>query len=71
MFKNVPHVENEMRLHVKYLLNVNSLEIIRSSFLLLLVIKNAINNAVTAVVSLYTSFNFQTAKVLFRRNNRI
>ena len=53
MFKNVPHVQNKISLHVKYLLNVNSLEIICSSFLLSLLIKNAIKNAVTAVVSLY------------------
>ena len=45
MFKNVPHVQNKIRLHVKYLLNVNSLEIIGSSFLLLLLIENAIKNA--------------------------
>ena len=42
MFKNVPHVRNKIWLHVKYLLNVNSIEIIWSSFLLLLLIKNAI-----------------------------
>ena len=53
MFKNVPHVQNDIRLHVKYLLNVNSLEIILSSLLLLLLIKKAIKNVVTAVVSLY------------------
>ena len=46
MFRNVPHVQNKIRLHVKYLLNVNSLEIIWSSFLLLILIKNAIKNAV-------------------------
>ena len=38
---------------MKYLLNVNSLEIIGFSFLLLLLIKNAIKNVFTAVVSLY------------------
>ena len=37
---------------MKYLHNVNSLEMIRSSFLLLIFIKNAIKNAVTAVISL-------------------
>ena len=42
MFKNVPNVQDKIRLHVKYLLNVNSLEVIWSSFLLLLLIKNAI-----------------------------
>ena len=53
MFKNVPHVLNKIRLHVKYLLNVNSLEIIWSSSLLLILIKNATKNAVKAVISLY------------------
>ena len=53
MFKNVPHVQNKTRLHMKYLLNVNSLEIICSGFLLLILIKNAIKNAVTAAFSLY------------------
>ena len=53
MSKNVLHVQNKIRLHVKYLLNVNSLEIIGFSFLLLLLIKNAIKNVFTAVVSLY------------------
>ena len=53
MFKNAPHVQNKIRLHVKYLLNVNSLEIIWSSFLLLILIKNAIKNAVTTVIKLY------------------
>ena len=53
MFENVPHVQNKIRLHVKYLLNVNSLEIIWSTFSLLLLINNAIKNAVTAVVSLF------------------
>ena len=38
---------------MKYLLNVNSLEIIWSSFLLLILIKNAIKNAITVVISLY------------------
>ena len=38
---------------MKYLLNVNSLEIIWSSFLLSILIKNAIKNAVAAVISLY------------------
>ena len=38
---------------MKHLLNVNSLEIIWSSFLLLILIKNAIKNAVTAAFSLY------------------
>ena len=39
---------------MRYLLNVNSLEIIWSSFLLLILIKNVIENAVTAVtVALY------------------
>ena len=45
-------MQNKIRLHVKYLHNVNSLEMIRSSFLLLIFIKNAIKNAVTAVISL-------------------
>ena len=53
MLKNVPHVQNKIILHVKYLLNVNSLEIIWSSFLLLILIKNAIKNDVTAVSNLY------------------
>ena len=53
MFKSVPYVQNKIRLHVKYLLNVNSLEIICSSFLLSISIKNAIKNAVAAVISLY------------------
>ena len=38
---------------MKYLLNVKSLEIIWSSFLLLILIKNAIKNAITVVISLY------------------
>ena len=38
---------------MKYLLNVSSLKITWSSFLLLILIKNAIKNAVTAVISLY------------------
>ena len=46
-------LQNKIRLHVKYLLNVKSLEIIWSSFLLLVLIKNAIKNAVTVVISLY------------------
>ena len=49
MFKNVPNVQDKIRLHVKYLLNVNSLEVIWSSFLLLLLIKNAIKKAATAL----------------------
>ena len=53
MFQNVPHVQKKIRLHVKYLLNVSSLEIIWSSFLLLILIKNAIKNAVTTVIILY------------------
>ena len=53
MFKNVPHAENKIRLQLKYLLKVNSLEIIWSSFLLLILIKNAAKKAVTAFVSLY------------------
>ena len=53
MFKNLRHVQNKIRLHVKYLLNVKSLKIIWSSFLLLLLIKNAIKNAATAVISSY------------------
>ena len=56
MLKNVRHVQNKIKLHVKYLLNVNSFIITRLSdlsFLLLLLIKNAIKNAVTAVFSLY------------------
>ena len=53
MFKNVPHWQNKITLHVKYLLKVNSLEIIWSSILLLILIKNAIKNAATAVISLY------------------
>ena len=53
MFKNVPYVKNKIKLHEKNLLNVNSLEIILSSFLLLILIKNAIKNAVTAVISLH------------------
>ena len=53
MFKSVSYVQNKIRLHVKYLLNVNSLEIICSSFLLSISIKNAIKNAVAAVISLY------------------
>ena len=43
MFKNVPHVQNMW----------NSLEIICSSFLLLILIKNAIKNAITVVISSY------------------
>ena len=38
---------------MKYLLNVNSLEVIWSSASSLLLIKNAIKNAVTVVISLY------------------
>ena len=37
----------------KYLLNVSSLEIIWFSFLLLILIKNAIKNAVIVVIGLY------------------
>ena len=44
-------MQSKIRLHVKYLLNVNSLEIIWSTFLLLILIKNAIKNVVTAVTS--------------------
>ena len=39
---------------MKYLLNVSSLEIIWSSFLLSILIKNAIKNAIIAVISLHT-----------------
>ena len=46
-------LQNKIRLQVKYLLNVYSLEIISSRFLLLILIKNAIKNAVTAVIILY------------------
>ena len=46
-------LQNKIRLQVKYMLNVYSLEIISSRFLLLILIKNAIKNAVTAVFSLY------------------
>ena len=53
MFKNVPHAQNKIRLHVKYLLNVNSLEIIWSRFLLLILIKNAVKKTVNAFVSFY------------------
>ena len=53
MFKNVPYVKNKIKLHVKYLLKVNSLEMIWFSFSLLILIKNAIKNAVVAVISLY------------------
>ena len=52
MFKNVPYVKNKIKLHEKNLLNVNSLEIILSSFLLLILMKNAMKNALTTVVSL-------------------
>ena len=45
-------MQNKIRLHVKDLLSVNSLEIIWSSFLLLILIKYAIKNVVTAVISL-------------------
>ena len=38
---------------MKYLLDVKSLEIIWSSFLLLIFIKNAIKSAITVVISLY------------------
>ena len=38
---------------MKYLLNVSSLEIIWSSFLLSILIKNAIKNAIIAVISLH------------------
>ena len=50
MFKNVSHVKNKIRLHVKVLLNDNSLEIIWPSLLLLILIKNAIKNV---AISLY------------------
>ena len=43
MFKNVPHVQNKIKLHVKLTLTV-------SSFLLLILIKNAFKNAVGAVI---------------------
>ena len=52
MFKNVSYMQNKIRLYVKYLPNVNSLEIIWSSFSLLIFIKNTIKNAVAAVISL-------------------
>ena len=45
-------MQNKIRPHVKHLLRVNSLEIIWSSFLLLILIKYAIKNAVTAVISI-------------------
>ena len=38
---------------MKYLLNVDSLEIVWSSFLLLILIKNDIKNAIIAIFSLY------------------
>ena len=41
-------MQNKIRLHVEYLLNV-----IWSSFLLLILIKNAIKNALVAFISLY------------------
>ena len=46
-------LQNKVRLHVKYFLNVKSLEIIWSSFLLLILTNNAIKNAITVVISLY------------------
>ena len=46
-------LQNKVRLHVKYLLNVKSLEIIWSSFLLLILTNNAIKNAITVAISLY------------------
>ena len=46
-------LQKKTRLHLKYLLNIKSLEIIWSSFLLLILIKNAIKNATTVVISLY------------------
>ena len=53
MFKNVSHMQNKVRLRVKYLLKVNSIEIFWSKFLLLIFLKNAIKSAVTAVISLF------------------
>ena len=46
-------LQNKVRLHAKYLLNIKSLEIIWYSFLLLILIKNAIKNAITVAISLY------------------
>ena len=46
-------LQNKIRQHVKYLLNVKSLEIIWSSFLLSILMKNVIKNAITVVISLY------------------
>ena len=57
MFKNVSHVQNKIRrLHVKYLPNGNNLQILWSSFLLLIFVKNAIKDAVTAVLSLCMAY---------------
>ena len=53
MFKNVPQVQNKIRLHVECFLKVNSLEIIWSVFLLSILIKTAIKNAVNVVISLH------------------
>ena len=48
------HMCKTKTLHVKYLLNINSLKIIRSSFLLLLLFKSAIKMLLrSAVVSIY------------------
>ena len=52
MFKNVPHVQNKIRLHVKHLLNGKFGDYL-IQLLLSILIKNAIKNAVTAVISLY------------------
>ena len=54
MLKKVPHMQNKIKLHVKYVLNINSLQITCSSLeFLLILIKNAIKDDISDVISLY------------------
>ena len=54
MLKKVPHMQNKIKLHVKYVLNINSLQITCSSLeFLLILIKNAIKDGISDVISLY------------------
>ena len=54
MLKKVPHMQNKIRLHVKYVLNINSLQITCPSLeFLLILIKNAIKDGISDVISLY------------------
>ena len=55
MFKNVLHVQNKIRLHVKYLLNFKHIcvAVYLIYFFIFNFDQNGIKNNVTAVISLY------------------